>query len=224
MTTRKPDLRAKELSEGSGVPAPFVVAYAREVSNCEGAEAIIHDKLKTYRVTRTRHDRNREFFNLPLHQAIKIVEEIIEKLEPETDSLTDIYAVMIFALDDDFDALENQIGSECLNKLVKIILNHVYKYFKPYGAFSSRECINEISVLISGCDKEKAQNILNNFTTHFKERIIPNIKSNIRIEKPHEMVKIDLLAGLAQGKPAIEIEAVKEFARFQSVPIIRIVL
>ena len=75
MTTRSPEERAKELST-TGVPTPFFVAFSEEVSDCQIIEKEIHLQLESFR-----YIKNREFFEIPLAQAIKIVGKKIEDLE-----------------------------------------------------------------------------------------------------------------------------------------------
>lgn len=217
-TTRTPDLRAEELSEGTGMPSEYVVVYERWVSNCEMVEALIHDKLKNCRITSIRPDRNREFFRLPVKEAIKIVDEIIEKVELEAPSLSDMFVVIIFAVED-FDVLQEKLGYDSTNSLIRLIIEHADKYFRSFGGFTSREWGNEISTIISSCNSDDGQNILNNFAEHFQKKILPDIMSNIEIGKSDEMLTVNILAGLAQGKPQIEIESVKEFARFNWKPL-----
>lgn len=75
MTTRSPEERAKELST-TGVPTPFFVAFSEEVSDCQTIEKEIHLQLGNFR-----YIKNREFFEIPLAQAIKIIGKKIENLE-----------------------------------------------------------------------------------------------------------------------------------------------
>ncbi len=70
-TTRTPEERAREISRGTGVPAPYNVAYCVAVSRCYEAERAIHKRLHRYR-----YNRGREFFSLPLDQAKRIVDEV----------------------------------------------------------------------------------------------------------------------------------------------------
>jgi hypothetical protein len=74
MTTRTPDDRAKELSNVSGVPTPFVVAYSVEVVDCEAVESLVHARLGEYR-----HSKKREFFVLPIDDAICRVQQAVEE-------------------------------------------------------------------------------------------------------------------------------------------------
>lgn len=77
-TTKEPEDRAKELSKGTGLPSDFVVAYDRRVKDCVLAEKLIHKELKKFRTTKTRNDRNREFFKMPLKKAIAVVDSVAD--------------------------------------------------------------------------------------------------------------------------------------------------
>jgi hypothetical protein len=79
-TKRHPRERAKELSAPTGVPSEFIVAYSKMVLDDKKAESLIHQKLKKFRSTDIRKDRNREFFILPLEKAIEIIEDVIQKV------------------------------------------------------------------------------------------------------------------------------------------------
>lgn len=69
-TTRTPEERAKELSASTGVPTPFVVVYSNMFEDCSIAENFIHTYLesKGFRVS-----TNREFFEIPINEAIDSV-------------------------------------------------------------------------------------------------------------------------------------------------------
>jgi hypothetical protein len=59
MTTRTPEMRAKELNS-TGMPGNLVVIDSIFVENCEAVEEALHHGLSKYRVK-----KNREFFDLP---------------------------------------------------------------------------------------------------------------------------------------------------------------
>ncbi|MDN5044903.1 GIY-YIG nuclease family protein [Aliarcobacter butzleri] len=71
-TTRIPEERAKEISSATGVPTPFVVAYDAYFESCTKAEKFVHTYLEHqgYRVS-----SNREFFEIPIPDAINAVLE-----------------------------------------------------------------------------------------------------------------------------------------------------
>ncbi|MBT3015117.1 MAG: GIY-YIG nuclease family protein [Candidatus Thiodiazotropha endolucinida] len=79
-TSRISEKRAKEISGATGVPFEYEVLYEEDVFDSHLAEKIIHSKLD--------HDRvnpRREFFQLPLKKAVKVVFETC--LEVNKDSL-----------------------------------------------------------------------------------------------------------------------------------------
>jgi len=71
MTSRSPEDRASELSTVTGLPSSFVVAYEEIVPDIELAEKLMHQRLHKYRT-----NVRREFFSLPLKNAIEIVNQV----------------------------------------------------------------------------------------------------------------------------------------------------
>lgn len=71
LTTREPDVRAKEIYTGStGVPLQFDIAVAYSVGDCSVAERTIHNRLKAYRI-----NNRREFFRVSPSVAAAIILE-----------------------------------------------------------------------------------------------------------------------------------------------------
>jgi hypothetical protein len=70
-TERTPKERARELSAETGVPGRFHVAYEEELLYFDEAERAIHARLAEFR-----YNKNREFFLIPLKDAIQVVEEV----------------------------------------------------------------------------------------------------------------------------------------------------
>jgi hypothetical protein len=70
MTTRDPGSRQDELSRATGVASPFTLAFLQPVVNCRAAERWVHENLE---LAGYRHAPNREFFNAPLHEIVRIV-------------------------------------------------------------------------------------------------------------------------------------------------------
>jgi len=72
-TTYTPQKRAKQLRT-TGVPAKFTVSYEEDVPDCSLAEKLIHEKLSKYR-----YREEREFFVMPLQEAILQVQEVTQR-------------------------------------------------------------------------------------------------------------------------------------------------
>jgi hypothetical protein len=94
-TERTPEDRAGELSQGTGVPSPYIVAYSEEVPDCQAAEGLIHARLDTFRT-----NPRREFFQLPLRDAIiELMQIVREAHRPTTGLPVDIELIRQRALD-----------------------------------------------------------------------------------------------------------------------------
>jgi hypothetical protein len=85
-TTRTAEERAREISSSAGVPAPFVVAFDREFSDCEKAERTIHELLAKHRT-----NRDREFFRIEVKDAIRAV-MALENECPESEHAGELVA------------------------------------------------------------------------------------------------------------------------------------
>jgi len=74
-TTDSPGQRAKQLSQATGIPEKFKVFFAKDVSDCELAEGMIHERLKScrYRV-------DREFFSVSLDNAKQVITKVVEQI------------------------------------------------------------------------------------------------------------------------------------------------
>lgn len=75
LTQRTPEVRAKEISRGCGVPTEYFPVEEWEVADCKLAEKMIHDQLKEFRV-----NNNREFFHMPYKNIRKIIDDNISAI------------------------------------------------------------------------------------------------------------------------------------------------
>ncbi|MCP4346191.1 MAG: GIY-YIG nuclease family protein [Desulfobacterales bacterium] len=74
-TEQTPDERAAGLSKSTGVPAKFQPVHEVEISSYwkpKLVEQIIHSRLDKFRYT-----EDREFFELPLEKAVRVVEDLL---------------------------------------------------------------------------------------------------------------------------------------------------
>ena len=70
-TKSTPDERAKQISNATGVPLPYKVAWAFRCFNGELLEGEVHHALRKYRV-----NNQREFFQVGLDEAKQTIESI----------------------------------------------------------------------------------------------------------------------------------------------------
>jgi|SRR5919202_692064 hypothetical protein len=68
-TEKDSEIRAKKLWT-TGVPTPFLVIYDELVTDCEVVESQLHERFAAYRVS-----LGREFFRIPVREAIRALQE-----------------------------------------------------------------------------------------------------------------------------------------------------
>ncbi|GJD22906.1 hypothetical protein RIVM261_078620 [Rivularia sp. IAM M-261] len=73
-TTKNVPARANQLYT-TGVPAKFEYVYVEDVENSVELEKVIHKKLANFR-----YNKRREFFEIPIQQAISTVQEVTQRL------------------------------------------------------------------------------------------------------------------------------------------------
>lgn len=91
MTTSTPEIRAREVSQGTGVPLPYVVEKAYFSSSPRYDESCIHEYLDVCRLT-----SNREFFKCDLSEIIEACEgqglhergDAVERIADRCDVMT----------------------------------------------------------------------------------------------------------------------------------------
>ena len=69
-TQRLPSERITELSQHTGVPGDFILAYELQVTDCDIVEEQVHDRLAAHRL------QGKEFFQVSVQEAIDAVVQI----------------------------------------------------------------------------------------------------------------------------------------------------
>jgi len=129
------------------------------------------------------------------------------------------YAAAVFTLEE-MDTIQENLGHDAAQQIIRALGSYINKHFGAVGGFSSRQTINEYATVLPYSDIEEARRIMEDFTRDFKTNALPELEMLITNDtSSDDSVEINILAGLAQGKPQIEIESVMEFARFNQEPI-----
>jgi phospholipid/cholesterol/gamma-HCH transport system ATP-binding protein len=131
------------------------------------------------------------------------------------------YAAAVFTIDD-IDTIQANLGHDATQQIIRSLGSYINKHFGAVGGFSSRQTINEYATVLPYSDVDEAKRIMEDFTEDFQEHGIRDLEAVAQGgTSKGECVDINILAGIAQGKPQIEIESVMEFARFNQKPIAR---
>ncbi len=132
------------------------------------------------------------------------------------------YAAAVFAIDD-LDSIAEKMGHDVAQQIIRSLGSYINKHFGAVGGFSSRQTFNEYATVLPYSNLKESERIMKDFAKDFKEHGIKDYEgyqiSEIDLDTENEdssgdYVDFSVLAGLAQGKPQIEIESVMEFARF----------
>ncbi|UCF93529.1 MAG: ATP-binding cassette domain-containing protein [Desulfobacterales bacterium] len=129
------------------------------------------------------------------------------------------YAVLVFTLEN-MDSIAANLGHSAAQQVIRSLGAFINKHFGAVGGFSSRQTINEFGTILPFSDLQEAEQILEDFTRDFQEHGIHDLGAAAQAEMTAgQCSEFSVLAGLAQGRPQIELESVFEFARFNQKPI-----
>jgi phospholipid/cholesterol/gamma-HCH transport system ATP-binding protein len=129
------------------------------------------------------------------------------------------FAVAVFKLDKMESIIEN-LGHDAAQQIIRSLGSYINKHFGAVGGFSSRVTMEEYTTVLPYSDLDEAKSIMADFTRDFQEHGILGLETMARGDSADEdCIEITILAGLAQGKPQVELESSFEFARFDQKPI-----
>jgi phospholipid/cholesterol/gamma-HCH transport system ATP-binding protein len=129
-------------------------------------------------------------------------------------ALGDTYAVAVFSLDG-LDAVAAQLGHDAAQEALRSLGIFLGKHFGAVGGFSTRRSMNEYVTVLPSTDRAEAEGILGEYIQDFQaqEQAIMDIWASAQRQSGSEQcVELTLLAGIAQGRPDEDIDAVIESA------------
>jgi phospholipid/cholesterol/gamma-HCH transport system ATP-binding protein len=97
---------------------------------------------------------------------------------------------------------------------------YIDHHFGAVGGFSARRSINQFETVLPFSDLEEASRIMKNFVDDFRgnglEHIVKAVKT---VDAGIECFEFTILAGMALGKPVLELDSVMQFAELSQKPI-----
>ncbi|UCG05164.1 MAG: ATP-binding cassette domain-containing protein [Desulfobacterales bacterium] len=133
----------------------------------------------------------------------------------------DTYVAVVFTLDD-FDRITENLGYTATQQGIRTMGSYINKHFGAVGGFSARRSINQFGTLLPFSDLDEAERILIDFKKDFRENGLMHIEAAAKSANPTvDCFEFSILAGMAQGKPNLELESVMEFAEYKQKPIAR---
>ena len=170
-----------------------------------------------------------------------LTEEIIHSLESLQDELTglysrrqfkvryqtdlsrnemhDSYAIVLFTLVDPDTIIEN-MGHTALQQGIRTMGQYINKHFGAVGGFSARRSFNQFETVLPFSNLEEAGQILESFARDFQKKGMADIEAAARAVKPEiDCFEFSVYAGLARGRPNVELESITDMAEFMQKPI-----
>jgi phospholipid/cholesterol/gamma-HCH transport system ATP-binding protein len=123
------------------------------------------------------------------------------------------YCVAVFSLDEP-DIIQTSAGHNAEQVAIRGLGIYIDKHFGTIGGFSTRRRSNEFVTLLPYSDLTEAEGILKDFAKDFEERNIHDVWAGARRQtRSGECIEFGVLAGIAQGQPAADIDSVIDAAK-----------
>ncbi len=137
-------------------------------------------------------------------------------------TLGETYSVVVFTLEE-LNAIITNLGYEAAQEAIRGMGVYIEKNFSAIGGFSTRRRTNEFVTVLPYSDLAEAESIMKDFVKDFQEQGIREIWAGARRRAAAGVcVEFAILAGIAQGQPIAEIDAVIESAKQQQKEIARL--
>ena len=132
----------------------------------------------------------------------------------------DTYALVVFTMEN-LEKVQTGLGHTATQELIRAIGTFISKHFGEVGGFSTRYGFNQYTTVLPYSDIQEAAGLAENFAQDFKANGIPEMQKFVQAEITcSDAVSIAMLAGVAQGKPHMDIETVVDAARAKQTKIL----
>ncbi len=129
------------------------------------------------------------------------------------------YVAVVFSLQD-MDVIVENLGHDKAQEIIRALGNYVNKHFGAVGGFSARQTINEIGTMLPFSELSEAERILEDFVRDLRSEGLGDLRMGLELPQD-QCFEFQVLAGLCQGKPQVELESIMEFARFNQKEVAR---
>jgi phospholipid/cholesterol/gamma-HCH transport system ATP-binding protein len=136
--------------------------------------------------------------------------------------LRQTYAVAVFTLEN-LETISERVGHEAAQEALRCMGVCIDKHFGAVGGFSTRHSANQFVSVLPYSDLTEAVTILEEFKKEFGEKGIRSVEAAARGKATSpECVEVVVFAGLAEGQPITELDAIMESAKLQQREIARL--
>ena len=129
--------------------------------------------------------------------------------------MRETYSIAVFSIEE-IQTIINELGHDAAQGALHCLGRYIDKHFSEIGGFSTRRNSNEVVTMLPYSNLTEAGKIMNNFVDDFQTHGTHEIWSVAQKHmKAGKSVEFTVLAGLAQGQPATEIDSVIALAKSQ---------
>lgn len=135
------------------------------------------------------------------------------------------YCMVVFSINR-LDTIAGLIGHDAAQETLRHLSVFIDKHFGDIGGFSSRRNTGEIVTMLPYSSLAETQEILDNFAADFRKQIIPALQAGVCAPEGAQAVDATITAGIAEGHPSTDVDAViaramsqqKEIGRLSCAP------
>jgi phospholipid/cholesterol/gamma-HCH transport system ATP-binding protein len=131
------------------------------------------------------------------------------------------YSLVVFILEG-LDAIIADLGHEAAQQAIRCLGLSIDKHFEPLGGFSTRRHINEFVTVLPYSDLAETEVLLKDFVKDFQEQGIQKLWSDCLRVPAGVCAEFVILAGIVDGQPFAEIDAIVNAAKERQQEIARL--
>jgi len=141
--------------------------------------------------------------------------KVMNQAQLSQKNLRETYSVAVFSLEK-LNAIIKELGHDAAQGALRCLGLYIDKHFSTIGGFSTRRNSNEFVTMLPYSNLTEADMLLNDFVKDFQAHGTHEIWS---VAQKHltagKSFELTILAGIAQGQPATEIDSVIALAKSQ---------
>jgi phospholipid/cholesterol/gamma-HCH transport system ATP-binding protein len=135
------------------------------------------------------------------------------------------YCIVVFSINR-LDTIAQLVGHDAAQETINHMRIYIDKHFGDIGGFSARRNTGEIVTMLPYSNLSETEGILDNFAMDFRQQIIPAMQAGVCVPAGTDDIDATITAGIAEGHPSMDVNAVialaisqqKEIGRLNCAP------
>jgi phospholipid/cholesterol/gamma-HCH transport system ATP-binding protein len=140
--------------------------------------------------------------------------KILNHVQLNRKTVGESYCVVVFSLHE-LNTIITNVGHDTAQEVLRDLGLYVDKHFGAVGGFSTRRNTNEIITMLPYASLSEAENMMKDFVQDIQGQVIRTLQMEACKSVSGESVKLDILAGMAQGQSTSDMDSVIASAKSQ---------